>query len=185
MQRDLNVLNLIVENAPKDRKLRVLEMGSGRGGMARTITNGLIEKDMLKYFVATNISDVENKYNAEQGMVFGDKYKVRKISFDDLFGEGAFTDADVFDVIVCCESLLHCKDKAKMARDVGKLLDKDGVLFISDILQNPNATPEQLKQINDRFGSKMYINMGTRAEYEDILVSQAGLTKISATYQTE
>jgi hypothetical protein len=31
----------------------------------------------------------------------------------------------------------------------------------------------------------MYINMGTRAEYEKVLVEEAGLTKIQATYNTD
>lgn len=102
--------------------------------MARTIAKGLIEKDLLEVMWATNISEVENKYNEEQSKEFGDKYKVAKISFDYLFDEGAFKDGDLFDVIVCCDSLLHSNNRAKMAKDVGKLLDKDGMLYISDIL---------------------------------------------------
>jgi len=73
-QRDLDVLNVILKNAPKGKKLRVLEMGSGRGGMSRTIAKGLLEKDLLELYVATNISDVENKYNAEQAKELGDKF---------------------------------------------------------------------------------------------------------------
>ena len=102
--------------------------------MARTIAKGLIEKDLLEVMWATNISEVENKYNEEQSKEFRDKYKVAKISFDYLFDEGAFKDGDLFDVIVCCDSLLHSNNRAKMAKDVSKLLDKDGMLYISDIL---------------------------------------------------
>lgn len=184
-KRDMDVLQLIIDNAPKGKKLRVMEMGAGRGGMARNITKGLIEKDLLEICVATNISDVENNYNEEQGKVYGDKYQVKKISFDNLFGEGAFKEGDNFDVILCCDSLLHSKDKAKMARDVNKLLNKDGILYISDLLQNADSPAESRKAIQDRFGNKMYVNMGTRAEYEEVLEKDGGLTKKYARYQTD
>jgi SAM-dependent MidA family methyltransferase len=79
-----------LENAPKDRKLRILELGSGRGGMARTIAKSLLEKNMLELMYATNISEVENRYNEDHSSEFGENYKVAKISFDHLFDEGAF-----------------------------------------------------------------------------------------------
>ena len=161
-------------------------MGAGRGGMSRTITQGLIEKDLLDQYVATNISELENEYNQKMGKQFGDKFQVRKISFDNLFGEGNFTDADygTFDVVCTCEALLHSEDKGSMALDVSKLLSKDGIFYISDILKNENSTPEEVQKVQDRFGSKMYINNGTRTEYASVL-ENAGLTKVWTHFEVD
>ena len=107
---------------------------------------------------------------------------VKLQSFDNLFGQDCFTEADygTFDVVCCADSLLHSQDKAKMSADVTKLLNKGGIFYISDILKNAASTEEQLKPINDRFGGKMYVNMGHRAEYEEVLGT--GLEKIWVDY---
>ena len=39
--RDERVLKYLLENMPKDRKVKVLELGSGRGGLTRYIAKNL------------------------------------------------------------------------------------------------------------------------------------------------
>ena len=68
--RDHHVLDTILTNLPeglKGKNLRVLELGSGRGGMGRYMCLHMKKKGILEQFVATNISQVENTFNAETG----------------------------------------------------------------------------------------------------------------------
>lgn len=51
---------------PKDRKIRVIELGSGRGSFTRNLALKLLKLGMLDEIVATNISDNENVFNKEE-----------------------------------------------------------------------------------------------------------------------
>ena len=65
-QRDDFVINKILSNIRDDfqgKKLKVLELGSGRGGMSRNFSLALKEKNMLGQYVCCNISTVENRQN--------------------------------------------------------------------------------------------------------------------------
>ena len=64
--RDDFVLNKILANLKDDfqgKKLRILELGSGRGGMSRNISLALKEKGMLGQYVCCNITPPENAQN--------------------------------------------------------------------------------------------------------------------------
>jgi len=63
IKRDEKMLALIVENIPKDKKVKVLELGSGRGGLSRYICQELLKLNKLELLIAANISDKENDYN--------------------------------------------------------------------------------------------------------------------------
>lgn len=84
--RDHKVLKLIKEYMPS-KKIKILELGSGRGGLSRYLARELIKEDKLELVVATNISDIENNYNifkAKEENIPEDKYRVDYASFDDL-----------------------------------------------------------------------------------------------------
>lgn len=61
--RDKKMLKLILDNIPTDRKIKALELGSGRGGLTRFIAKELIKQDKLTLMVASNISEKENETN--------------------------------------------------------------------------------------------------------------------------
>jgi len=63
IKRDQKMLALILEHIPRDKKVKVLELGSGRGGLSRYIGKELLKLDRLELLIATNISDKENDYN--------------------------------------------------------------------------------------------------------------------------
>lgn len=103
--RNVKLLEKIKKYAPQ-RKLKLIEFGSGRGGFAIQIAQELDKADMLEKFTATNISTRENDYNQktarEQGLT-EDKYEVKYMSFDELdhLQDGAF------DVICSNEAILY------------------------------------------------------------------------------
>jgi len=65
MMRDEKMLKFIKDYMP-DRKVSILELGSGRGGLSRYLTRELHKEDKLELFVATNISEIENNYNKKK-----------------------------------------------------------------------------------------------------------------------
>lgn len=165
------MIDTIVSNLPdslKGKKLRILELGSGRGGMGRNICLELKKRDMLGQFVATNISTVENNFNVEAGKKQGleePEFLVRHISFDDLFTEGTITKDDKFDVITSIDSLLHSSNRTVLLENIHNLLNKDGLCFISDILVNSKAPEDQVAAAKARFSDS---TLGSDKEYEDL-----------------
>ena len=63
LMRDERMWSLIKENMPKDRKIRIIELGSGRGSSARYLAKRLLELDKLELMTCTNIGEFENEYN--------------------------------------------------------------------------------------------------------------------------
>tara|TARA_B110000285_G_C14995629_1_gene548673 strand:- start:641 stop:817 length:177 start_codon:yes stop_codon:yes gene_type:complete len=48
------------------KKLSLLELGSGRGGLTRFMAKELLDRDMLGCITAGNIAERENEYNLQQ-----------------------------------------------------------------------------------------------------------------------
>ena len=105
------MLALIKQHMP-DKKVKVLELGSGRGGLSRLIAKELHQENKLDIYFGANIAEEENNYNRRMAYELGiphDKFVVQYASFDDL----RYTDAS-FDVIYSNESILHSKNKIKL-----------------------------------------------------------------------
>jgi hypothetical protein len=68
--RDNYMLKLVKDNMP-DRKLNVLELGSGRGGLSRFLAKNLMDINRLEKLTALNISDKENEMNVERAQKEG------------------------------------------------------------------------------------------------------------------
>ena len=148
MARDKKMLDLILANAP-DKKLKILECGSGRGGFARYLSKELLKNDKLEQMIATNISQRENDFNLARGREEGlteAQYLVQHVSFDDL---SCFSDG-LFDVISCNDSFLHSANKTACMESIARILAKDGCLVFSDLLENPQAPKDKLTPIYDR-----------------------------------
>ena len=105
------MLALIKQHMP-DKKVKVLELGSGRGGLSRLIAKELHQDNKLDIYFGANIAEEENNYNRRMAYELGiphDKFVVQYASFDDL----RYTDGS-FDVIFSNESILHSKNKIKL-----------------------------------------------------------------------
>lgn len=87
INRDQMMLKNILDNAPKDRKLKVLEMGAGRGGLTRFVAKELLKLDKLEIIVAINISERENQYSrdkAKEQNIPEAVYRVDHYSYDTM-----------------------------------------------------------------------------------------------------
>lgn len=68
--RDNYMLQLVKDNMP-DRKLNILELGSGRGGLSRFMAKALLDMDRFEKLTALNISDKENEMNMQRAKAMG------------------------------------------------------------------------------------------------------------------
>lgn len=172
MERDNKMLKLIKDNMPTDRKVKILELGSGRGGLSRHVAKNLIAEDKLEYLLAQNISETENDYNRKKGLDEGlsaDKFKVEYGTFDNMsFGP------ESFDVIFSNEAILHSADKAVLMQNIAKILSKGGICVISDIIEAPNVDKSKLAEVYRRLDLP---SMGNHELYDKELTG-SGLTKV-------
>jgi len=172
--RDKKMLKLILDNIPNDRKIRALELGSGRGGLTRFIAQELIKLDKLALMVGSNISEKENETNrmrAKEEGVSEEVYRVDHVSFDDM----AYEDGS-FDLIFSNDSFLHSSNKPKCMARLSQILAPGGALVFTDILESVTANKEDLKGVYARLHLD---SLGDNVTYDKVLSSN-GLKKIVA-----
>ena len=170
--RDDRMLKFVVDNMPKDRKVKVLELGSGRGGLTRFMAKSLNDMGKLEILVAANISERENELNRNLAKEMGIPDEVIRVEFA-KFDELPY-EAGSFDVVFSNEALYHAFDKTKLFTTIPKLLVKDGLLCFTDIIQTPEATFEQMKDV---FARIHIDSMGNQFLYHK-LFTQCGLSKV-------
>ena len=114
-------------------KLKIMELGCGRGGLGRFIACELKKQGRFDFMVCNNISSRENEFNMEQALkanLTPEEYRVNLTSFDDL----SSYESDQFDIIMSNDSLLYSKDYPKVMREVSRLLKTGGRFIFSDLL---------------------------------------------------
>ena len=123
------------------KKLSLLELGSGRGGLTRFMAKELLDRDMLGCITAGNIAERENEYNLQQATKQGipqDKFGVIFANFDHISTNQELI-GKKYDVIYANDCFLHSSDKKKMISEISKMLNQDGILVFSDILEKPDS----------------------------------------------
>jgi len=166
------------KSVPQGKKLTILELGAGRGGLSRFIAKEFQKEGLLEKIVSSNIAQKENDYNAAKSKEEGfgeDIYQVHKGSFDSLDFE-----PESFDLVFCNDSFLHSKDKTSLMVNIAKLIRKGGAFVFSDILENPEAPREAIQAIYTRL---MLDSLGTKQLYEKVLEEQ-GLQKVESYLDT-
>lgn len=163
------------EHMPKDgKKLRVLELGSGRGSLSRFLAMKLKEIGRLEVMVALNISKNENDHNLQEARKVGlstAEFQVRHENFDDLSG----LEDESYDLIVSNDALVHASDHTMIGKEIARLLSKGGVTIFSDVLACKGVDPStQLQEIVKR----LHLATLPSLEIYDTSLRGAGLTKV-------
>jgi 2-polyprenyl-3-methyl-5-hydroxy-6-metoxy-1,4-benzoquinol methylase len=144
--RDQIVLEKILTHFEgQNKKLKVIELGSGRGGLSRFLTKELAQRGMLEHFTASNISRKENEYNEAAALregITSEFHSVVTSNFDEMQ-----VTPDSFDVVLSCDCFLHSADKAALMKKLGLMLKKGGLLYFSDILEKKDSDKQVLDTI--------------------------------------
>lgn len=162
--RDRHILKTILEQFPGAKKLKILELGAGRGGLSRFLAKELLALGRLDTFHATNLSERENEYNSEKAAKEGiaqDTFRVSYLNFDDMSGVH-----EKYDVMLCLDCFLHSTNRDKLVQELTRILTTGGIAYFSDLLLNPNSTEAELQPIKSRFPES---EVGTANEYLDLL----------------
>lgn len=138
-----------------DKDVRVLDLGAGYGGAARTLARQYGCK-----VTCLNLSDTQNARNREMTEKAGlaDKVDVVGGNFENL----PF-DAGSFDVAWCEDSLLHTDLREQTLGEVFRVLKPGGQFIFHDPMQGKEASREELQPILDRIKLQ---DLGSFAFYE-------------------
>jgi SAM-dependent methyltransferase len=127
---------------PIGRDTRILDVGAGYGGAARQLA-----RRYGCHVTALNLSEAENDRNremsAEQGL--GDRIDVVDGAFEAL----PFEDAS-FDLVWCQDAILHSGDRARVLREVDRVLRAGGVFVFTDPMRTDDADVSRLTAILER-----------------------------------
>tara|TARA_B100001123_G_scaffold444239_1_gene592490 strand:- start:61 stop:912 length:852 start_codon:yes stop_codon:yes gene_type:complete len=132
---------------------RVLDMGSGYGGMARYLA-----ATCRCNVVGLNLSEVENdrarRLNAEQGL--DDLVEIVDGSYDSVPSE-----AGGFDAVCSQDALLHSDKRDAVVAEAARVLKPGGLFAFTDIMQADSCPQEVLQPIFDRIHLESLGSPGT------------------------
>lgn len=126
--------------------LRILDLGSGRGGPSRFIAKTVKKARKLQMFVAADKNEEYNEYNqkhAKKDGLTSRYFRVDTVNFEDL---SRYQD-DSFDMIMSVDAFYQSKDKSRLVSELQRILAPSGILFFSDIVINATYSSEQNKEI--------------------------------------
>ena len=120
----------------------ILDMGSGYGGGARSLTQRFNCK-----VTALNISEIQNAYAREltERAGLADQVEVVWGNFENM----PFED-ETFDLVWSMDAMLHSGNRAKVVAEVARVLRPGGRFLFTDILQAEDATREELTPVLKR-----------------------------------
>ncbi|HJL41162.1 MAG TPA: methyltransferase domain-containing protein [Myxococcales bacterium LLY-WYZ-16_1] len=137
---------------------RLLDIGAGYGGAARF----LAQEYGLRHVVCLNLSETQNERNRQMSREAGLGDRIRVV--DGAFENIPEPDQD-FDVVWCQDSILHSGDKARVFREVFRVLKPGGTFIFTDPMQADDADPAQLGPVLARIHLE---EMGSFRKYREI-----------------
>lgn len=121
----------------KNGNLKVLDLGAGYGGAARYLA-----KTFGCRVVALNLSETENQRNREMNKAQGLDHLIDVV--DASFEKIPYPD-NTFDVVWSQDAILHSGERARVVKEVARVLKPEGEFVFTDIMQ-AEAVPEGVLQ---------------------------------------
>jgi len=125
-----------------DPMMRVIDLGGGYGGAMRYLAH-----QFACQCVVVNISEKENQRNREMSAKQGIGRLIEVIDGD--FANVPHEDA-TFDAAWSQDAILHADDRAKVIREIARLLKSGGTFVFTDPMQADDAPTDKLQPIYDR-----------------------------------
>ena len=150
------------------RKLRVVDMGCGYGGLLRRAWESGIVWSAVGCDISGRCCDQARRLNEEL-----------KCDQDITILEESYLDVDVpdesADLVISMDALLHVgpERQRRAVLEAARILRPGGWMIFTDIMQQEEVDPEEMQPIYDRIRLS---KMGTVSNYKYAL-NEAGLTK--------
>jgi len=165
--QEAEFLQLIRTKIGKDKKIRVLDMGCGYGGLLRR----LWEAGMLTAATGVDIASQMCQHAREMNEEIGCANAIT--IQEESFLETSVTSQSV-DLVVSMEALLHVgpEGQPKAVQEAARVLKPGGWIIFTDIMQQEDVDKEEMQPIYNR----LYLSgMNTVSSYKKALES-AGFT---------
>lgn len=127
---------------PIDSTTRVLDIGSGYGGAARQLANRFGCR-----VTALNLAEAENERNRQMNAEQGLDGRIDVV--DGAFESIPTGDASV-DLVWCQDAILHSGDRAKVLKEVDRILKPGGAFVFTDPMRTDEADVSRLSAILER-----------------------------------
>ncbi len=143
-----------------NKRVRVLDIGSGYGGAARYLA-----KAYGCHVCCLNLSEVQNQRNRELNAAEGIDLLINVVdgSFEDI----PLPDGSV-DIVWSQDSILHSANRPAVFAEVFRVLSKRGQFIFTDPMQSESCPPDVLQPILDRIHLD---TLGSIATYRQIALS--------------
>ncbi|MFT5088337.1 MAG: ubiquinone/menaquinone biosynthesis C-methylase UbiE [Candidatus Latescibacterota bacterium] len=136
------VEHLAAQLGPLERDVRVLDLGSGYGGAARYLATTYAAR-----VTALNLSEVENERHRQMNERASLSERIEVV--DGNFEEIPCDDAQ-FDVVWSQDAILHSGERARVLREVDRVLKPGGQFIFTDPMQADDCPAGVLQPILDR-----------------------------------
>ncbi|WP_304943149.1 SDR family NAD(P)-dependent oxidoreductase, partial [Vallitalea guaymasensis] len=130
------VVEYIKQYNKKSADIRILEIGAGTGGTSSMVFNKIRQyKEYIQEYCYTDISKsfllhAEKEYGPDNPYIAYKIYDLEKSP------EQQNIDLDHYDIVIAANVLHATKDIAKSLRNVKKILRKDGLLILNEMVGN-------------------------------------------------
>lgn len=152
---------------------RVVDLGAGYGGAARW----LVDRSGCRV-TCVNLSEVQNERNRAMNaaLPYAARVEVVDASFEQIpSGDGAF------DVVWSQDSILHSADRARVFREIDRVLKSGGDVIFTDPMQADTCPPGVLGPVLDRIHLPSLGSIG----YYRTLASELGWQEVRVQDLTE
>ena len=111
------IINAVSENQNCNKNIKVLDLGCGPGELRRELTNKFNHLDVTGIDFSEGMLEISKSRNPDAKHI--------KMDVDDLYKL-----EDKYNIIICTHSLPYYKDPDKVMKELSRLLDDDGKLYM-------------------------------------------------------
>jgi sarcosine/dimethylglycine N-methyltransferase len=175
----------LIQSKFSNEKVRILDMGCGYAGLLRRLHESGVIWRATGCDISVKMCQQASRLNEEQGC-----------AKDIVILEESYLDTSAkdesYDLVISMDALLHVgpEGQRKAIKEAARVLRPGGWMIFSDIMQQEDADPEEMKPIYDRIH---LTKMGTVSNYKSALdtsgfrnfdLLQASSTNVSSHYGT-
>lgn len=151
----------LIQSKMNHEKVRILDMGCGYGGLLRRLHEAGVVWTATGCDISFRMCEQASRINQEQGCS-QDITVLEESYLDTSMGD------ESVDLVISMDALLHVgpEGQRKAIKEAARVLRPGGWMIFSDIMQQEDANPEEMKPIYERIHLS---KMGTVSNYKSAM----------------